>query len=162
MDTILITDLPENSVQKAITHASGTAALTMHCTVHVVVAKQYLTRAMHCTPAITSFPSWPGGACYLPKSRSEALKLFEMETLLSVRGRVMPARIQPVKSAVSCRMNTPPVRRSMCLVCLLHRETCLHLRVSLSILTTPANSPVTSSRKSRVQPQLLPTSTVLP
>ena len=46
---------------------------------------------------------WPGGACYLPKSRSEAMKLFEMETLLSVRGRVLPGRVLPVKTTVSSK-----------------------------------------------------------
>ena len=42
-----------------------------------------------------------GGACFLPKSLSEALKLFEMETLLSIRARVVPQNLQSVRSAVS-------------------------------------------------------------
>ena len=42
-----------------------------------------------------------GGACFLPKSLSEALKLFEMETLLSIRARVVPQNLRYVRSAVS-------------------------------------------------------------
>ena len=42
-----------------------------------------------------------GGACYLPTRRTEALKLFEMETLLSVQARVLPEIQPPVHPSVS-------------------------------------------------------------
>ena len=42
-----------------------------------------------------------GGCCFYPDSMADGLKLFEMETVLSVRERKLPPALPPVGSDVS-------------------------------------------------------------
>lgn len=43
---------------------------------------------------------YPGGTCFVPNSYCEAMKLFEMETILSIRGRAAPEQLPAVSAKV--------------------------------------------------------------
>ena len=43
---------------------------------------------------------YPGGTCFAPKTYCEALKLFEMETILSIRARAIPEQLPAVSAKV--------------------------------------------------------------
>ena len=43
---------------------------------------------------------YPGGTCFVPKTYCEALKLFEMETILSIRARAIPEQLPAVSAKV--------------------------------------------------------------
>ena len=57
---------------------------------------------------------YPGGTCFVPNSYCEALKLFEMETILSIRGRAVPEQLP----AVSAKVGTEKCSDTKVAVCI--------------------------------------------